>query len=68
MSTQEDVAALKAEMAHVKSELGALREDVQQLLAIMNAGKGAWRTMAVLGGAVIAIGGLAITIWQAVKA
>lgn len=67
MTVHEDIGALKAEVANLKSEVAGLRDDVQQLLAIMNAAKGSWRTLALLGGAAMALAGLAIAVWKALR-
>lgn len=58
--TSQAIGALRAEVANLKSEMAELRAEVQQLLAIMNAAKGSWRTLAMLGGAVIAVSGLVL--------
>lgn len=61
------IESFHARVANLEKEVQELRADVKELLAIMNAGKGAWRTLAVVGGAVIAISGLAITVWKLLK-
>jgi hypothetical protein len=58
---------LLARVDALESEVKAMREDIQQLLALMNAGKGAWRTLAVLGGAALAIAGLIAAFLKVLK-
>lgn len=47
--TSQAIGQLQARVELLEGEVRGLRDDVQQLLAIMNAGKGSWRTMMTLG-------------------
>jgi prefoldin subunit 5 len=52
------VDELVARVETLEQQVAEMRQDVKQLLALMNAGRGAWRTLAVLGGATLAVAGL----------
>jgi phage shock protein A len=62
--TSQAIGELRSEVANLKEQVSELRAEVQQLLAIMNAAKGSWRTLAVLGGAVLAVAGLAVAAFR----
>lgn len=47
--TSQEIGALKAEVANLKSEVHILRTDVRELLTILHAAKGSWRTVLLVG-------------------
>jgi hypothetical protein len=49
MSTEREIGALEARVGVLEEEVKGLREDVRELLAILNAGKGSWRTLVTVG-------------------
>lgn len=49
MSTERDIGALEAKVAGLEVRVTELQKDVKQLLAILNAGRGTWRTIVAFG-------------------
>jgi hypothetical protein len=56
MSTEQTIGELKGRVAILEDEVRGLREDVRELLAILNAGKGTWRTLVAIGAVATALG------------
>lgn len=47
--TSHAIGALQARVAGLEQEVRDLRDDVRQLLAVLNAGKASWRTLVTIG-------------------
>lgn len=55
MTTDREIGRLSAEVANLQREVSRQGEIIQEMRDILVASKGSWRTLAVLGGIVIAL-------------
>jgi pantothenate kinase len=56
---QRDLGALEARMDTMEREVAALREDMREVLAILNQTKGSWRTLVAIAGISASVGAAA---------
>lgn len=54
--TSQAIGALQAQVEFLKEEMAGLRAEVQQLVAVMNAGKGSWRALVFVGAVATSLG------------
>jgi type IV secretory pathway VirJ component len=60
--TSQAIGQLQAKVETLETEVRQLRDEVARLVAVLNAGKGGWRTLIMVGTAATALGAAVTTV------